>query len=114
MLTLEVVPLPVTDVDRACAFYTEQVGFILDVDYRPTPDFRVVQLTPPGSACSVHLVAADSGSRLHNLCLVTSGLTAERAKLISRCVDVGAIRHKDPVDTWAGGWSMGLDPSVAT
>ena len=110
MLTLEVVPLPVTDVDRACAFYTEQVGFILDVDYRPTPDFRVVQLTPPGSACSVHLVAADSGSRLHNLCLVTSDLTAEWAKLINRGVDVGAIRHKDPVDTWAGGWSKGLDP----
>jgi len=110
MLTLEVVPLPVTDVDRARAFYTEQVGFILDVDYRPSPDFRVVQLTPPGSACSVHLVAADSGSRLHNLCLVTSDLAAERAKLIGRGVEVSAIRHKDPVETWAGGWSMGLDP----
>jgi catechol 2,3-dioxygenase-like lactoylglutathione lyase family enzyme len=110
VLTLEVVPLPVTDVDRARAFYTEQVGFILDVDYRPTPDFRVVQLTPPGSACSVHLVIADSGSRLHNLCLVTSDLAAERAKLIGRGVDVSAIRHKDPVETWIGGWSMGLDP----
>src|SRR5262245_23804764 len=100
MLTLEVVPLPVTDVARARAFYTEQVGFILDVDYRPTPKFRVVQLTPPGSACSVHLVAADSGNRLHNLCLVTSDLAAERAKLIGRGVDVSAIRHKDPVVTW--------------
>jgi catechol 2,3-dioxygenase-like lactoylglutathione lyase family enzyme len=110
MLTLEVVPLPVTDVDRARAFYTEQVGFILDVDYRPTRDFRVVQITPPGSACSVHLVAADSGGRLHNLCLVTRDLAAERAKLIGRGVDVSAIRHKDPVETWAGGWSMGLDP----
>jgi catechol 2,3-dioxygenase-like lactoylglutathione lyase family enzyme len=110
MLTLEVVPLPVTDVDRARAFYTEQVGFILDVDYRPTTDFRVVQLTPPGSACSVHLVAADSDNRLHNLCLVTSDLAAERAKLIGRGVDVSAIRHKDPVETWAGGWSMGLEP----
>jgi len=56
------------------------------------------------------LVAADSGSRLHNLCLVTSDLAAERAKLIGRGVDVSAIRHKDPVETWAGGWSMGLDP----
>jgi catechol 2,3-dioxygenase-like lactoylglutathione lyase family enzyme len=110
MLTLEVVPLPVTGVDRARAFYIEQVGFILDVDYRPTPDFRVVQLTPPGSACSVHLVAADSGSRLHNLCLVTTDLAAEQAKLIGRGVDVSAIRHKDLVETWAGGWSMGLDP----
>jgi catechol 2,3-dioxygenase-like lactoylglutathione lyase family enzyme len=110
MLTLEVVPLPVTNVDRAKVFYTERVGFILDVDYRPTPEFRVVQLTPPGSACSVHLVTADSGSRLHNLCLVTSDLAAERAKLIGCGVDVSAVRHKNPVETWAGGWSMGLDP----
>jgi catechol 2,3-dioxygenase-like lactoylglutathione lyase family enzyme len=110
MLTLEVVALPVTDVERARAFYTEQVGFVLDIDYRPTPDFRVVQLTPPGSACSVHLVAADSDSRLHSLCLVTSDLAAERAKLIGRGVDVSAIRCKDPVESWAGGWSTGLDP----
>ena len=109
MLALEVVPLPVTDIDRALAFYTEQIGFILDVDYHPTPDFRVVQLTPPGSACSVHLVAADSDSRVRNLCLVTEDLAAGRTKLIDRGVDVSAIRHKDPVDTWAGGWSTGLD-----
>jgi catechol 2,3-dioxygenase-like lactoylglutathione lyase family enzyme len=62
MLSLEVVPLPVTDVDRALAFYTEQAGFTLDVDYHPTAEFRVVQLTPPGSACSVQLVTADSPS----------------------------------------------------
>ena len=110
MLALEVVPLPVTGIDRALAFYTEQIGFILDVDYHPTPDFRVVQLTPPGSACSVHLVAADSGSRVRNLCLVTEDLAAERTKLIGRGVDVSAIRHKDPLETWAGGWSKGLDP----
>jgi catechol 2,3-dioxygenase-like lactoylglutathione lyase family enzyme len=109
VLALEVVPLPVTDIDRALAFYTEQIGFILDVDYHPTPDFRVVQLTPPGSACSVHLVAADSDSRVRNLCLVTEDLAAERTKLIDRGVDVSAIRHKDPVETWAGGWSTGLD-----
>jgi len=110
MLTLEVVPLPVADVDRALAFYIEQVGFTLDVDYRPTASFRVVQLTPPGSACSVHLVATDSSSRVHNLCLVASNLAAERAKLITRGVDVGPIRHKHPVETWAGRWSAGLDP----
>src|SRR5262245_37747786 len=67
MLALEVVPLPVTDIDRALAFYTEQAGFTLDVDYRPTDDFRVVQLTPRGSACSVQLVMADSPGRVHNL-----------------------------------------------
>jgi catechol 2,3-dioxygenase-like lactoylglutathione lyase family enzyme len=109
VLALEVVPLPVTDIDCALAFYTEQIGFILDVDYHPTPDFRVVQLTPSGSACSVHLVAADSDSRVRNLCLVTEDLAAERTKLIDRGVDVSAIRHKNPVDTWAGGWSTGLD-----
>ena len=52
MLSLEVVPLPVTDVDRALAFYTEQAGFTLDVDYHPTSEFRIVQVTPPGSACA--------------------------------------------------------------
>jgi len=110
MLTLEVVPLPVTDIDRALAFYTEQAGFTLDVDYRPTDDFRVVQLTPPGSACSVQLVTANSSGRVRNLYLVTSDLAEARAKLMARGVGVGAIRHKDPVQTWAGGWSAGLDP----
>ena len=52
---LEVLTLAVTDVDRAAAFYAENVGFVLDVDYHPTSDFRVVQLTPPGSACSIQI-----------------------------------------------------------
>jgi len=110
MLGLEVVPLPVTDIDRAPAFYTGQVGFVLDVDYRPGAEFRVVQLTPPGSACSVQLVSADSPDRVRNLYLVTTDLAAERAELIDRGVAVSAIRHKNPVETWAGGWSPGLDP----
>src|SRR6266542_2702288 len=50
---IQVVTVPVTDVDQAAAFYTQQAGFALDVDYHPAGDFRVVQLTPPGSACSV-------------------------------------------------------------
>jgi catechol 2,3-dioxygenase-like lactoylglutathione lyase family enzyme len=110
MLALEVVPLPVTDIDRALAFYVQQAGFNLDVDYHPTAEFRVVQLTPPGSACSVQLVTADSPSRVRNLCLVTTDLAAERAKLIARGVAVGTVRHKDPVESWAGGWSTALDP----
>jgi len=110
MLALEVVPLPVTDIDRALAFYAERAGFTLDVDYRPTAEFRVVQLTPPGSACSVQLVAADSANRVHNLHLVTADLEAERARLIARGVTVGPVRHKDPIETWAGGWSPGIDP----
>ena len=110
MLSLEVVPLPVTDVDRALDFYTRKAGFTLDVDYHPTAEFRVVQLTPPGSACSVQLVTADSPNRVRKLCLVTTDLAGERANLIARGVAVGAVRHKNPVDTWAGGWSAGLDP----
>jgi len=110
MLALEVVSLPVTDIDRALAFYVEQAGFTLDVDSHPTAVFRVVQLTPPGSACSVQLVAAGSPCRVHNLYLVTTDLAAERAKLIDRGVAVSAGRHKNPIETWAGGWSTGLDP----
>jgi hypothetical protein len=114
MLALEVVPLPVADVDRALAFYTERAGFVLDVDYRPSPEFRVVQLTPPGSACSVQLVAADSRNRLQNLCLVTDDLEAERAALIGRGVDVGTIRHKHPVETWVGRASRTSPTRTAT
>ena len=77
-LALEVVPLPVSDVDSALAFYTEQAGFTLDVDYHPTSEFRVVQVTPPGSTCSVQLVTPNSPSRVHNL-FVTPDLAAERA-----------------------------------
>ena len=110
MLALEVVPLPVTDIDRALAFYKEQAGFTLDVDYRPTAGFRVVQLTPPGSACSVQLVITDSPGRVHDLYLVTPDLAEARAHLIAHGIAVGKIRHKEPVETWAGGWSAGLDP----
>jgi catechol 2,3-dioxygenase-like lactoylglutathione lyase family enzyme len=110
MLSLEVVLLPVSDINRACAFYMEQAGFTLDVDYQPTAEFRVVQLTPPGSSCSVQLVAADSPNRVCNLYLVTNDLAAEWARLVGRGVVVGPIRHKHPVETWAGGFSPGLDP----
>ena len=54
-MKLELVPIPVTDVDRAKAFYTEQLGFVADVDVQPAAGVRVVQLTPPGSACSIGL-----------------------------------------------------------
>jgi catechol 2,3-dioxygenase-like lactoylglutathione lyase family enzyme len=110
MLSLEVIPIPVTDVDRGLTFYTEQVGFKLDIDYQPSAEFRVVQLTPPGSACSIHLVAAESSHRLHGLQLVTTDLAAERAALIGRGVEVGPIRHKQPTDTWAGDFAPGIDP----
>ena len=110
MLSLEVIPLPVADVDRALAFYAEKVGFNLDVDYRPTPGFRVVQLTPPGSACSVQLVAASDGAAVKNLYLVTPDLVGARTRLIEQGVAVGPVRHKHPVATWAGDWAPGIDP----
>ena len=110
MLALEVVPLPVTDVDRAIAFYTDQVGFKLDLDYHPTDVFRVVQLTPPGSACSLHLVAAGSTGSGRGLCLVTPDLAEARERLVDRGVAVSPPRHKDEMETWSGGFAAGLDP----
>jgi hypothetical protein len=107
MLALEVVPLPVTDIDRALS--TQQVGFTLDVDYRPTGTFRVVQLTPPGSAGSIHLVRRNGSTPLRDLCLVTDDLETMHRELSSRGVSISAPRHKHPVDTWAGDWAPGLD-----
>jgi catechol 2,3-dioxygenase-like lactoylglutathione lyase family enzyme len=108
VLALEVVALPVSNVDHALEFYVGRVGFNLDVDYQPTASFRVVQLTPIGSACSIHLVQAPDSR--HNLFLVTDNLEATREQLVLRGIKVSAIRHKDPVDTWAGGWRAGVDP----
>ncbi len=109
MLALEVVPLPVSDIDRALDFYTREVGFKLDVDYRPTESFRVVQLTPPGSACSIHLVRREGATPLRELYLVTDDLERTHRELSSRGVPVSAPRHKDPVANWAGGWVAGMD-----
>jgi len=110
---LQVITLAVSDVDEAAAFYTRQAGFTLDVDYHPVPGFRVVQLTPPGSACSVQLGAgltdAAPGSARATYLAVTD-IEAARAELIGRGVKVSDIRHKSPVETWAGGWAPGADP----
>ncbi|MFE0631815.1 glyoxalase [Streptomyces sp. NPDC058864] len=85
--SLEVVIVPVADVDRSLAFYTERAGFSLDVDYAPAGDFRVVQLTPPGSACSVQigvgLTDAVPGS-LRNLHLVVGDVERARRELTER------------------------------
>jgi catechol 2,3-dioxygenase-like lactoylglutathione lyase family enzyme len=110
---LQVITLAVSDVDEAAAFYTRQADFTLDVDYHPVPGFRVVQLTPPGSACSVQLGAgltdAAPGSARATYLAVTD-IEAARAELIGRGVKVSDIRHKSPVETWAGGWAPGADP----
>ncbi|MBF4567595.1 VOC family protein [Plantibacter sp. VKM Ac-2880] len=88
---LEVVPVSVSDVDRAKAFYDEQVGFHLDLDHRVSDDLRIVQLTPPGSASSIQLKAGDS--RLEGLQLVVVDVDAARAELAERGVDVTPVMH---------------------
>ena len=96
-MKLELVPIPVADVDRAKAFYTEQLGFVVDVDVSPVDGVRVVQLTPPGSACSVGFgtgVPAYEGApgSVRGLHLVVTDIEAARAQLIGRGVDVGEIQ----------------------
>jgi catechol 2,3-dioxygenase-like lactoylglutathione lyase family enzyme len=93
---LELVVVPVSDVDRAKTFYTEKTGFNLDVDHRAGDDFRVVQLTPPGSACSISIgkgiTQAPPGS-VQGLHLIVSDIDAARAELVRRGVDVSEIFH---------------------
>jgi predicted enzyme related to lactoylglutathione lyase len=98
---LEVVVVPVTDVDRSKRFYVEQVGFRLDVDTQPTETMRVVQMTPPGSTCSVTIgpVLMPPGSRSEpgaGLQLVVSDIEAARAQLVERGVEVTPIQQLDP------------------
>jgi catechol 2,3-dioxygenase-like lactoylglutathione lyase family enzyme len=92
---LELVLLPVSDVDRAKTFYTEKMGFNLDVDHR-ADDFRVVQMTPPGSACSVTvgtgITDATPGS-VRGLHLVVTDIEAAHAELAGRGVEVSEVQH---------------------
>jgi catechol 2,3-dioxygenase-like lactoylglutathione lyase family enzyme len=103
---LEVVVLPVSDVDRAKRFYAEQVGFNVDVDTGDRNGRRVVQLTPPGSACSVTigagLIDSTPGS-VKGLQLVVSDVEAARDDLASRGVDVTPVRHLSDDGVWTEG-----------
>ena len=112
--SVEVITVPVADVERALRFYVDQVGFVLDVDYSPNSAFRVVQLTPPGSSCSIQLgkavTDAPAGS-LRNVYLVVPDLEATRRHLLERGVQVSDIRHKTPIAAWDGGFAPGLDPA---
>lgn len=91
---LELVIVPVTDVDRAKDFYMQQAGFRLDVDHRAGEDFRVVQLTPQGSACSVTLMRnPEAAGSVHGLHLVVSDIDQARAELTSRCVAASELFH---------------------
>jgi catechol 2,3-dioxygenase-like lactoylglutathione lyase family enzyme len=108
---LELVLLPVSDVDKAKTFYTERLGFTLDVDHRAGDAFRVVQLTPPGSACSISfgvgITDATPGS-VRGIHLVVTDIEAARAELIARGAEINEIRHMTPE-----GWQPGPDPAHA-
>jgi catechol 2,3-dioxygenase-like lactoylglutathione lyase family enzyme len=107
---LELVLVPVTDVDRAKAFY-EQAGFKVDVDHAAGESFRVVQVTPPGSACSIAfglgITDAEPG-QTRGLHLVVTDVEAARADLVGRGLDVSEVRHMRE-----GTWTPGVDPEHA-
>lgn len=98
---LTLVPVPVSDVERARIFYTEQVGFHLDHDAQLDATMRLVQLTPPGSGCSIaigtDLVDSEPGS-LTGLLLVVPDLDRARAELVARGVEVSEIERVGPED----------------
>jgi catechol 2,3-dioxygenase-like lactoylglutathione lyase family enzyme len=93
---LELVPVPVSDVDRAKAFYTDKAGFHADHDHQVSDTLRFVQLTPPGSACSIALgtglVDMPPGS-IRGLQLVVTDIQAARAELVGRGVEVGEVQE---------------------
>ena len=95
---IEVVTIPVSDMDRAMAFYVDKVGFHVDIDHRINDDVRLVQLTPPGSACSVHLgihtLEMEPGS-LDGVFLVVPDVRAASAELAERGVEVGELQVFD-------------------
>ncbi|WP_020013456.1 VOC family protein [Promicromonospora sukumoe] len=110
---LEVITLPVRDVEAAIAFYRDRLGFRLDVDWAPTDTFRVAQLTPAGSATSVQLgvgiTDARPGSAAENYLVVTD-IEAAHRELARRGADPGPLAHKADPQHWAGRYHPGPDP----
>jgi catechol 2,3-dioxygenase-like lactoylglutathione lyase family enzyme len=101
---IELLVVPVTDIDRAKAFYADQLGFHVDLDVE-RGDFRIVQLTPAGSGCSIAigtgLVDMAPGA-LRGMQICVGDIDAAHAQLVERGVDVTPVRHKGP-DGWAEG-----------
>src|SRR6516165_8239540 len=99
-MKLELMQIPVTDIDRAKAFYVEKVGFDVDVDVQPNETIRIVQLTPPGSACSIGLwtglpnMVMQPGS-VKGLHLVVGDISSARSALIERGVEMGEVEEHD-------------------
>jgi catechol 2,3-dioxygenase-like lactoylglutathione lyase family enzyme len=112
-LKLEVVPMPVSDVDAAKAFYTEKVGFNLDHDVEPGNGMRVVQMTPPGSACSVVIGVAlplgEPGS-VKGVQLVVEDIDAVRTAMADRGVPVGEVQQLGPEGTPGSRFCFFEDP----
>ncbi|MEU7602825.1 VOC family protein [Streptomyces sp. NPDC041003] len=109
--TLEVVPVPVTDMDRAKAFYAEKIGFKIDLDDEVAPGVRIIQMTPPGSRCSIAMLQgmpAAPGTEvmapgtLHGLQLCVVDIEAAHKELTDRGVEVSPVRH-----VGATGWENG-------
>lgn len=95
-MRLELIPLPVTDVDRSKAFYVERLGFTLDHDVQPGNGMRVVQLTPTGSACSIAIgvgITEPGAAPVKGIHLVVDDVEAARAELAERGVDVSQVSH---------------------
>ncbi|WP_046246066.1 VOC family protein [Hymenobacter terrenus] len=114
---LELIPVPVADIDRAKTFYREQAGFRVDHDVRPSDTVRVVQLTPPGSACSILLGAGLPGivmpaGSLRGLHLVVADIGQARAELAGRGVameeiqDLGGIKYAGFRDPDGNTWTL--------
>jgi catechol 2,3-dioxygenase-like lactoylglutathione lyase family enzyme len=106
--TLELIVVPVSDVDRAKAFYIEQAGFELLVDSSSGPDFRIVQLTPPGSACSIAIgtgIGSMAPGSLHGLHLCVSDIEAAREELSARGLELSDTFHFGET-----GQTPGVDP----
>lgn len=108
-MKLELVPVPVADVDRAKAFYTDQVGFNTDHDHQLGEEVRFVQLTPPGSACSIvignGITSAPPGSA-QGLLLVVSDIDAVRAELAQRGVEISDVQDME----WGARHAFFADP----
>jgi catechol 2,3-dioxygenase-like lactoylglutathione lyase family enzyme len=107
--TLELVVVPVSDLDRAKSFYMGQLGFDLIVDHRAGEDFRVIQLNPPGSACAIALTNSEMApGSLKGLHLCVSNIDAARTQLVDRGVAASDVFHFGPA-----GQTPGYDPQRA-
>ena len=96
--TLEVVTIPVADQDRALTFYAEGLGFNVDIDHQISDELRLLQLTPPGSGCSIHLRMGNDAmppGSLEGLMLVVPDIHAAHAHLVERGVDAGEVQVFD-------------------